>query len=209
MLPCAYQVIRCNLAVRYGSIAFRQSNRPQVIGLGGRCGAPYYTAHMTHHYGVAETVSAHICRQTTLRAVEPFIGSLLLEDTTMRNTNPSVSLFKTVGMSHYGIAVSTTVGKITSCDIIIRALDILTAYHTGIIRNIQTVICHEQVIVTVLVYNLRCLTALPAGAQGTGSYSLSVTCGQFFGTVGPGITQGMLGLAALRINLQEGESAVP
>jgi hypothetical protein len=80
----------------------------------------------------------------------------------MGDSDPSVTVIESVWMSDDRITVTATVREVASGDVIIWSFYLITSYYACVIWNIQTVICHEKVVISVLVYDFRSLTALPA-----------------------------------------------
>ena len=193
--------------VRQAGIALRERDRPQVGQVIRRSGAPHDTTHVTHHHGIRRIASGRI-RQSRLRRIEPVASALLLENGAMGDAYPSEAFAELVRMSHYRIAVTACIGKVASRDIGIRPLDLLTANNAGIVRDIQSVISHEQIVVSVLVDDLRSLAPLPAGGV-AGTYPYTETLGQVRDAAGPGIAQVIDRHTRGRIKLQQREAAVP
>ena len=173
---------------------------------------------MAHHEGVGAGVSVYAGRQAALRGVEPVAGLLLLEDTAVGNTYPTVAARKLIRVGDDRIAVAAVLRIVPAGDVVVGAFDAAGTENAGVVRNIQSVVCHKQVIVVAVLHDFGRLGTLPAIRLVAGGDALSVTGGKFIGRVGPGvaksyvITLGVVGverLAGLGIQFQEGKTTVP
>ena len=209
MLPDAYELITGDLGAGKTRISFRQGDRPQVVKFRGRTGAPYQTAHMPHHQGVAVLVPVHAGRKPRLRGIEPVAAYLLLEDAAVRKAYPARPLAETVRVGDYRIAVALPCAAVAAGDVVIGAFDVFTPHHAGVVWHFECVIGHEQIVVAVLVYQFRSLAPLPARGGVTGSYTFPEALRKLPGAVGPGVSRLHERLSAHGVELQQGEAAVP
>ena len=111
-------------------------------------------------------------------------------------------------MRHDRITVSRCIGEVASRDVEIWAFDTLGAHNPCIVRDIQPVISHEQIIVSVLEDDLRRLAPLPAGRV-AGTHPRAETLGQVREVVRPGVAQVLERHSRGRIQLQQRKTAVP
>ena len=212
MLPGAGDLGGGHLGVVQAGVALRKGDRPQVVEAVGGGRAPDDAADVAHHQGVGTVVAVHAGREAALRGVEPVPGAVLLEDAAVGDAHPAVALRELVRMGHDGVGHAAG-GDVGPLDVHVRAFDLGTAGHAGVVRDIQAVIGHEQVVVAVVVDDLRSLAALPVrpGAGLDTGGDADAVAGLEVGdvAVGPRIAEGIHGLAGRGIDLQEREAAVP
>lgn len=151
MLPHAHELVPCHLCIGKAGIPLGKGQRPEVVKFRGRTGAPYQTAHMPHHQGVAVLVPVHAGRKPRLRGIEPVAAYLLLEDAAVRKAYPARPLAETVRVGDYRIAVALPCAAVAAGDVVIGAFDVFTPHHAGVVWHFECVIGHEQIVVAVIV----------------------------------------------------------
>ena len=135
VLPVAYQLIFRNGYLRDSSVTFGHYDRPA-------CTRPFDRTYMSHHEGIAISISFHILGKSALWGVIP-VAVAVVKHSTMWDSYPSIAVAEFVGVSNDGQHFSSILGKIDTVYAEVGTIDISGAADTGIVGGVQCVISYK------------------------------------------------------------------